>query len=700
MSAHPTRGQAAVARGSRARRSPGAVVLAFAVDNAILAGALALAAWATITEQDWTWALPALLALALTWEASEVSWDPRAEGPLPSARQLSLRGQVLAVGAVGTLALLPTGVDELPAAVLLAAATGAAVWWRVRGWSGLSAGHAPGTRLARAAGRMTADTGGRALVAVVLGAGLAGLAAGLTGSVAVAFVLLAVAAQQAHADPDADAVLLQVKKALAGLLHGHPWHPALAEAHTSPIEVASENGQPVRITLPLPTGLGPEQLDRLRVDLMAILAERWGIWLLTIDAAQHVAVALPEPPQTERALSVRRALAGLLSGGGGWDPRLAALGYAPVTVNERDDELISVDLPLPPAWTASTATDALREEVQARLAPYGYWATRVDASARTAVAVLAPPLPTFVPYDGRPAAHGSACWIGVGRVTREAQGVLKEGDLFDLVWDPASTASPHGIAVGTTGAGKSQTVQLIMCQLALAGWRLLLIDPKKVEFGKWAHLDQVLAVSTNLEDHVELLQRARAEMDARYDDMAARGVSNVALVPQEERPVRLLVVVDEVIELLATGKAISDEDKLANDLKGKAASSISEILRLGRAAGVHLLLAGQRADRTILSGEAQNNIGFRVLQGGGTKQVERTMIGIDLAAEPGINGRAAASLAGVQTEVQVAFLDVDRLDDYLPSKTTAAAVEHVPDLAAAVDDGLDVDDLDDLSAFE
>lgn len=374
--------------------------------------------------------------------------------------------------------------------------------------------------------------------------------------------------------------------------------------------------------------------------------------------------------QQERA-AVEAALAGAFRGGASWTPVVEAALRAPVrSVRFTGETPSEITVPLPPSFTAAKQVD-VESEIADRLAPWGLYVVRfTQGRDRSAVATLVPPLPTRLAYDGRAAQDGTVVWLGEGLATREhaaapgTRGIVN-GSTFDLTWD--LRVEPHGLAVGTTGSGKSQTVQLVMVQLAKAGWNLLLLDPKKVEFSNWAGRPGVLGVTTELAAHVEALEQARAEQDRRYEAMTAAGVNHIDLLDSADRPRRLLVVVDEAVELLAPAQGKTDAAKVANELKGRASEAVSSMLRLGRAAGVHVILAAQRADRAVLTGEAQNNLAFKVIQGR-SEQIERTMIGLgDVIATPGIPGRAVARTLQVpQSEVQVAYLDLQRLDDHLP----------------------------------
>lgn len=398
----------------------------------------------------------------------------------------------------------------------------------------------------------------------------------------------------------------------------------------------------------------------------------WGVYVPLIAVAAVIGIGW----RTARARgrmrqNVSGALCGVLSGGA-WTPAYEAAGTSPVKVlwSDNREAPTHVTAKLPPKWSIASV-ETLETEVTARLAAFGRYVVRADAGARKITAELVPELPTRLRYDGRAAVDGATVWLGTGQATRkhaEAPGSLgvANGELLDFTWN--LRVEPHGIAVGTTGAGKSQTVQLIMMQLALAGWKMILIDPKRVEFSQWAGRPGVLRVSTELADHAAALAEVCAEMDSRYRLMTERGVNHVDLLPQDARPSRLLVVVDEIVELMSRQTGKSDAAVEANAHIDAISDAIGSILRLGRSASIHLLAAGQRADRSLVTGQWQANLAFKAVQGA-AEQIERNMIGLgDVIARAGIAGRAVMrTFALPQTEVQVAYLDLQEdLDKYLP----------------------------------
>lgn len=114
----------------------------------------------------------------------------------------------------------------------------------------------------------------------------------------------------------------------------------------------------------------------------------------------------------------------------------------------------------------------------------------------------------------------------------------------------------------------------------------------------------------------------------------------------------------------------TDEAKEANALKGEAATLIGSIARLGRAAGVHLVIATQRPDAKLVPGELKSNLGARMACGH-MQPIASSMV-LDSASAtktPGSpKGRAIYSCYGNEAKMQVYFAEQNWIDDWLASR--------------------------------
>ncbi|MGH7642547.1 MAG: FtsK/SpoIIIE domain-containing protein [Candidatus Dormibacteria bacterium] len=211
-------------------------------------------------------------------------------------------------------------------------------------------------------------------------------------------------------------------------------------------------------------------------------------------------------------------------------------------------------------------------------------------------------------YRERPAAWGF--WMGLG--------VCRRGPLWvDL------SECPHLLVGGMTGGGKSVFLSQACTGLALEygpeELRIAAIDLKSgcelAPLSDWPHAYAPLADS--VEGAVELLQQVCTELAQRLIQLREEKVADLfGLAVRRGDPApwpRLLVVVDELAE--ATCPQLG-ADRAARTAQQAVAGRLGSIARMGRAAGVHLLLATQRPDAEAVPGQLKANldgtVAFRV----------------------------------------------------------------------------------------
>lgn len=401
--------------------------------------------------------------------------------------------------------------------------------------------------------------------------------------------------------------------------------------------------------------------------------ETAGLLSAALLLAPARAVLLRARRQERTRTAVERAMAGALTGGLSWENAVAALGGAPAAVRfDVDGEPVRVSAPLPPGFKASTI-EALQAELDERLRAWGRpWAVRADTSRRTLVAERRDPLPERIDWKARPA-RGRTVTLGLARLDRagEASGLGRFCDVVPLRWD--LDRSPHGQIVGVTGGGKSVAIRLVITQWLMAGYEVILCDPKRVEFSPFARRRGVRTVATSLEDMTGALEAAEGELQHRFEALEATGLQHVKDLHKVGRtpPVPLLVVVDEAYELLSKTPGSDEIAKAENVLKARCGAAIRSIVALGRAVDVHACLLAQRMDAEVVKGSLQNNLPFKMLMEPATaRSTERTMVDLaEVRVHSSAPGRAVArAIRFPECEVQVAYLDVDDLDRLLPRR--------------------------------
>ena len=171
------------------------------------------------------------------------------------------------------------------------------------------------------------------------------------------------------------------------------------------------------------------------------------------------------------------------------------------------------------------------------------------------------------------------------------------------------THIPHILLGGSTGSGKSVLLQLLLMQALRKGAEVYIADFKGgVDFPKVWH--EKCRMCFTEEDLRDTLDRLVEELERRKSAFKALGCPNIdAYNETTKRPLpRLIFACDEVAEMLDKTGADNERKKLLAQIENK----LSTIARQGRAFGIHLILATQRPDATIIPGQIRNNMDFRV----------------------------------------------------------------------------------------
>ena len=171
------------------------------------------------------------------------------------------------------------------------------------------------------------------------------------------------------------------------------------------------------------------------------------------------------------------------------------------------------------------------------------------------------------------------------------------------------THIPHILLGGSTGSGKSVLLKLLLMQALRKGAEVYIADFKGgVDFPKVWH--EKCRMCFTEEDLCDTLDRLVEELERRKSALKALGCPNIDAYNEiAERPLqRLIFACDEVAEMLDKTGADSERKKLLSQIE----SMLSTIARQGRAFGIHLILATQRPDATIIPGQIRNNMDFRV----------------------------------------------------------------------------------------
>lgn len=241
----------------------------------------------------------------------------------------------------------------------------------------------------------------------------------------------------------------------------------------------------------------------------------------------------------------------------------------------------------------------------------------------------------------------------------------------EIIWDCSNLYGSILIA-GAPGGGKSVVTLTILrhCFSHAKWWRVYAIDLKRVELGPLRRFSPkpVVAVATDLEGAIEVLDRVQAKMEARYEMMEAEGHNNIRKLNNARRArgekhlPHVMVAMDEIAELVEEqgGKDNKEEDEQRRACKKR----INSIVRLGRAAGVHMILATQRPDAEYIPGSTKSNIQARVALGGLSRSGSDMTIEDEAASKlPGVAGRGIWFESGRLTEMQGYLTEPEDLDE-------------------------------------
>jgi S-DNA-T family DNA segregation ATPase FtsK/SpoIIIE len=247
---------------------------------------------------------------------------------------------------------------------------------------------------------------------------------------------------------------------------------------------------------------------------------------------------------------------------------------------------------------------------------------------------------------------------------------------------------PHLLIAGSTGSGKSVALNAmlvsLLCKLNPEQIRLILIDPKRLEFASYADIAHLLfPIVTDPRKAAPVLRWVVKEMELRYEKMATCGVRNIfdynTCTQHQEHAERLpfiVVIIDELADLMMTaGREVED--------------AITRIAQMARAAGIHMIVATQRPSVDVITGLIKVNfpsrISFRVTSkidsrtildcSGADKLLGRgDMLFLD-ATKSSLSRIHGAYLSNKEIDAVVNHIRVERTVEYLELPDTPGAQE-------------------------
>ena len=268
-------------------------------------------------------------------------------------------------------------------------------------------------------------------------------------------------------------------------------------------------------------------------------------------------------------------------------------------------------------------------------------------------------------------------------------------------------ATPHLLVAGSTGSGKSVCINCIITSILMRAKpdqvKLVLVDPKKVEFSMYEGVPHLLSpVVTDPKKASIALKNIVLEMERRYELLERTKNKNIVgynsfceTHPEYEKLPYIVVIIDELADLmLVAAKEVED--------------SIMRITQMARAAGIHLIVATQRPSTDIITGVVKANIPSRISFAVSSQIDSRTIL--DMGGAEKLLGKGDMLFLpmgeSIPIRVQGAFVsekEIEKLVKYTISQQKAnydntLTVDRSSDSASASSGGDDYassDDYDD-----
>lgn len=235
---------------------------------------------------------------------------------------------------------------------------------------------------------------------------------------------------------------------------------------------------------------------------------------------------------------------------------------------------------------------------------------------------------------------------------------------------------PHLLVAGATGAGKSVALNGIILSLLYqnnpSDLKLILIDPKRVEFSVYKHMPHLLTpIITEVPATVNALKWLLGEMDRRFTVLSESGDRNIQTYNQrhKEKMPYIVLMIDELADIMVSA---------ASEVEG----AIIRLAQMSRAVGIHLVLATQRPSVNVITGLIKANVPARMAFSVASLTDSRTIL--DSSGAEKLLGRGDLLYVSAEVSkpkrVQGAFIsdeEIRNVVNHLKQKATPDYVEGV-----------------------
>ncbi len=244
---------------------------------------------------------------------------------------------------------------------------------------------------------------------------------------------------------------------------------------------------------------------------------------------------------------------------------------------------------------------------------------------------------------------------------------------------------PHMLIAGTTGSGKSVCMNSLILSILYKATpeevRLIMIDPKMVELGLYNGVPHLFVpVVTDPKKAAGALQWAVVEMLKRYRLFSEVGVRDLAGYNIHQKSIgeptipRVVIVIDELADLMLVASKEVEE-------------SVCRVAQMGRASGMHLIIATQRPSADVITGLMKANIPSRIAFAVSSAMESRIILDNSGAEKLiGAGDMLYAPLgAGKPMRIQGAFVSDEEREKVIAFVKESAEVEYSEDILAQIE---------------
>lgn len=248
---------------------------------------------------------------------------------------------------------------------------------------------------------------------------------------------------------------------------------------------------------------------------------------------------------------------------------------------------------------------------------------------------------------------------------------------------------PHWLVVGATQSGKSTLLAALVTHLGAQPVALVGIDCKGgMEFSLF--VKRLSALATNRAEALGLLKAMITEAEARMAVCRAAGVRSVWDLDADERPVPIVVLVDEIAELYLAGATLAGRKEAV-----ECSTALLRLAQLGAALGIHLVVAAQRfgselgpgatALRAQLGGRICHRVNDEASAEMALGDLSPDAIAVAQAITEDEKGVAVTTIGGHWVRARSILLTPDNVRQY--AARNAHRTPELPHLAAALEAG-------------